>query len=161
MSWVFSIAGSNGRTLTKTVRSPEFSDITRLSRAQRRGLTDGGLVFVQDLVTRVQLVEGAWTWLTPTERGDLEEFFGSGGSLRQSRKFSISISGTHSYPQVIHAGMVVGGATVQAGVYKAGQFVTPDTATLNNVRLDQADLAFTQERTDRFSLSLRFRIENP
>ncbi|KKM15975.1 hypothetical protein LCGC14_1690480, partial [marine sediment metagenome] len=60
------------------------------------------------------------------------------------------------------AGMSVGGSVAQAGSkFKAGATVKPDTATLRNVFLDQPMLNFAQERDERFSLDLRFRIHRP
>ena len=160
MSWTFTVTNPAGTVVTAVVRNAEFSDVKRRQRKQARGITEGGIIFVQDLSTDVELVEGSWTFLTSTERADLEEFFSINGALFQARAFSIDIAGS-SFPQKLKCGMTISAAVVQSGDQKCGAFVEPTTTTLRNVFLDQDELAFTQERDKRFSLDMRFRIENP
>lgn len=158
MSWTFTITTPAGFTKTATIRNAEFNDINRINFRQGRGVTEGGLVFVQDLDGDDQYVDASWGFLTVAERADLEAFFGRDGTLRQARSFSIDITGS-SFPQVLQAATIIDGAVVEAGDgYKAGETVKADTANLRDVFLDQSELAFDQERDERFSLDLRFRI---
>jgi hypothetical protein len=158
VSWTFTVTNPEGITVTATIRNAEFNDVDRLNFRQGRGITEGGLVYVQDLDGADQFVDASWGFLTTTERADLEAFFGRAGTLRQARPFSIDITGS-SFPQALKAGMIIGGAVVQAGDgLKTGQTVNADVANLRDVFLDQSELAFDQERDERFSLDLRFRI---
>lgn len=158
MAWLFTVTPPSGLTKTATIRNAEFNDTDRTQFRQARGITEAGLVYLQDLDTEDQLIEASWGFLTVAERAALEDFFGRDGTLRQARRFSIDITGS-SFPQKLKAGMLIGGAVVQAGsTFKAGATVKPDTSNLRNVFLDQPDLSFAQERDERFSLDLRFRI---
>ena len=160
MTWQFTVTNPDGITKTATIRNAEFNDVDRRRFHQGRGVTDGGLTYVQDLDQEDQFIDASWGFLTTDERGQLETFFGREGTLRQARPFSLDITGS-SFPQRLKAGMLIGGAVVKAGQFKAGAYVTPDTSSLRNVFLDQADLSFAQERDERFSLDLRFRISAP
>lgn len=161
MSWTFTVVPPSGLTKTAVLRNAEFSDVDRLVFRQGRGTTEGGLVFVQDLDGDDQTIEASWGFMTLSERAAVEDFFGREGTLRQVRPFSIDITGT-SFPQKIKAAMVVDGSVVKAGEgFKAGQTVQADTANLRDVFLDQPELVFDQERDERFSLDLRFRIHRP
>jgi len=161
VSWTFTVIPPSGITKPAVLRNAEFSDGDRVMFRQGRGTTEGGLVFVQDLDGEDQTIEASWGFMTLEERGAIEAFFGRDGTLRQARAFGIDITGT-SFAQIIKAGMVIGGAVVQAGAgYVAGQTVKADTANLRNVFLDQPELLFDQERDERFSLDLRFRIHRP
>ncbi len=143
------------------MRNSEFNDTDRTEFRQGRGITDAGLVFVQDLDSEDQLIEASWGFVTTEERADLEGFFGRDGTLRMVRPFSIDITDS-SFPQTIKAGMLIGGAVIQAGsTFKVGAIVKPDTTNLRNVFLDQPELSWAQERDERFSLDLRFRIHRP
>lgn len=161
MAWVFTVTPPSGLTKTASIRNAEFNDADRREFRQARGTTEAGLVYVQDLDDDDQFIEASWGFLTPIERAALEDFFGREGTLRQTRAFNIDISGS-SFPQKLKAKMVISGKIVQAGsTFKAGATVTPDTTNLRNVFLDQPDLLFAQERDERFSLDLRFRIHRP
>jgi len=161
VAWTFTITNPDGVELTAVVRNAEFNDTLRGVRRQARGITDAGVVFVQDLDRLDDFLEASWGFLTSSERADLDAFFGEGGTLRMARPFELAISSS-SYPTKIQAGMVVGGSIIQAGTtYKAGQFVNADTANLVGIYLDQDDVSFQQERDERFSLDLRFRIPRP
>jgi len=161
MAWTFTVETPEGFIKAASIRNAEFSDVDRRVFWQGRGQTDGGLVYVQDHDGAEQVIEASWGFLTTQERADLEDFFGRGGTLRMARSFSIDITGS-SFPQKIKAAMVVAGSVIQAGsTYKAGDTVKPDTTNLRDVYLDQAELAFEQERDERFSLDLRFRIHRP
>ena len=166
MAWTFTVTTPQGATKTATVRNAEFNDIHRTTFRQAKGTTEGGLVYVQDLDDADQFVDASWGFLTLAERAALEEFFGRNGTLRQARPFAIDITGS-SFPQVLKAGTVYEGAVIQAGqqingaTIQAGQVINADTANLRNVYLDQPELAFDQERDERFSLDLRFRIHHP
>lgn len=160
MSWTFTVTTPEGVTKTATIRNAEFSDIDRTTFRQARGTTDGGLVYVQDLDDADQFIDASWGFLTTAERAALEDFFGRTGTLRQARPFSIDITGS-SFPVTIKAGMVVDGAVITPGSYKVGQVINADVANLRDVYLDQPELAFDQERDERFSLDLRFRIHHP
>ncbi len=161
MSWTFTVTPPSGITKTATVRNAEFNDTDRRSFRQGRAATEAGLVYVQDLDSDDQFVEASWGFLTVAERAALEDFFGRDGTLRQARAFDLDIVDS-SFPQKLKAGMSVDGSVVQAGsTFKAGATIKPDTASLRNVFLDQPDIAFGQERDERFSVDLRFRIRRP
>lgn len=161
MGWNFTIINPDGFTKTAAMRNAEFNDIDRSEFRQGRGTTDAGVVYVQDLDSEDQIIEVSWGFVTTEERAALEAFFGRDGTLRMARPFSIDISDS-SFPQKIKAAMVIGGAVIKAGsAHKAGAIVKPDTTNLRNVFLDQPELSWAQERDERFSLDLRFRIHRP
>ena len=157
MTWTFEVDGPDG-TVTAAIRNPEFSERTTEVRRQGKGVTEAGLVFVQDLGEQNEFIEGSWTWLTPAMRSALLLFFGPNGTLRQGRGFALTITGMN-FPVVIGTGMVIDGVGLGTGQgYGTGQTVVPDTVVLDDVRLDQPDLSFAQQRNDRYSTELAFRI---
>lgn len=161
MAWTFTVTNPQGVTKTASVRNPEFNDVDRIDYRQGRGTTEGGVVYVQDLEREDQVIELSFGFLSTEERGSFEDFFGRDGTLRQARPFSIDITDS-SFIQKLKVGMVIGGSVWKVGgSFKVGQWVKPDTAALREVYLDQAELAWDQERDERFSLDLRLRIHHP
>lgn len=157
MAWTLTVDRPNEPSLSITIRSPEFGDVSRDSRLQARGDTDGGVRYVQDLGRSVVTYEATWQNLTRCERDDIARFFGPDGTLRQARPFRVSMDDEEDAAVGITTGL---GLSTGEG-YTSGQLVASTGGEVwGVVYLDQPDLAFNHSRRDqRFDLALRFRIE--
>ena len=157
MTWSMSVDAPDG-TVSISVRNPLFGERDSEPRRQFRGVTESGLVFVQDLGREDRFLECSWTFLTPVMRSDLLLFFGPSGTLRQARPFTLTITNT-TFAVVIGTGMTINRLALGTGQgFGTGQSVVPATVVLEGVHLEQPEIAFAQHRAERYSTELTFRL---
>jgi len=141
----------------------EYGDVGTHQRRQVAGETDGGQLFVQDLMVEDQFIDFTWEWLSEKDRSNLLLFLRA-ANFRQ-KPITFEISGK-SFPTGLNTGQTFNGAALTTGmtrksceaVLNTGATVQPDVAILNNVFLEQSEVSLEQIRNENSNVTLRVRI---
>lgn len=156
MSFVFEIVRPLPiGTVRVEVRNPAFGDVISSDRRQAFNETEAGEFYVQDLGDTSRFYEATWENLNRCERRDLEFFFGPDGTAKRLRPFTMSVVGNSNLAFLIGTGQ---GFNTAADL-NTGALVVPSSASFGIVRLEQSEVSFVATPTDRYSTSLRFRLD--
>lgn len=146
------------KTITALIKAMEFQDSERRARRQARGITEAGLVFVQDLGREDRFFDLSFQFLKPKERSDLLVFFGPDGTLRQARSFSVTFTAFDPDLGIMAALISTDqGFSTDEGL-STDQENQVQAATFNGVFLDQDELVFVQQLDGHWALDLRLRL---
>ena len=143
-------------TMTKTIRAPEWMNRDILDPQQQVLRSLGGTPYIYNRGPRIRTVEWRFNYLLPSERADLEDFFGPDAVDLGRRWFTVEVETEHR--EVIRCGGLVDGVVVACGDgYSCGQRILMDKCTYAARLLDPV-LNFEEPEDGHYSIEMKVEL---